>query len=236
MPPKGIAQASTPPTIALLVRRDTRATSRAVCKGSLPCSNCAFLIARGHDNTLCSVAGRTFTQCRDTFTRRIITDDELKQYFHFTTATNETWLFSNPVCQSVDFKKKDILDAIEDDDDIDWKHNPFDVDSVDGSEEMSQITFEGSPQLQAKLKALVREFIDVFATKVRREPAAVEPMKIVVDEDKWRLLCNRAPPRKHSEEKQKEIRKQVDVLLELRVIKESRAYSRSGASPLTLFD
>ena len=50
-------------------------------------------------------------------------------------------------------KKKDIFDPIEDDDDIDWKHNPFDVDSVDGSEEipeqlMSQITFEGSPQLQ----------------------------------------------------------------------------------------
>ena len=36
---------------------------------------------------------------------------------------------------------------------------------------MSQITYEGSPQLQTKLKALVREFIDVFATKVRREPA-----------------------------------------------------------------
>ena len=48
-------------------------------------------------------------------------------------------------------------------------------------------------------------------------------MKIVIDEDKWRLSCNRAPPRKHSEEKQKEIRKQVDVLLELGVIKESRA-------------
>ena len=125
-------------------------------------------------------------------------------------------------------KKKDILDHIEGDDNIDWKHNPFDIDSVDSSEKtpdqlMSQITFEGSPQLQAKLKALVREFIDVFATKVRREPAAVEPMKIVIDEVKWRLPCNRAPPRKHSEEKQKEIRKQVDVLLELGVIKESRA-------------
>ena len=32
-------------------------------------------------------------------------------------------------------KKKDIFDPIEDDDDIDWKHNPFDVDSVAGSEE-----------------------------------------------------------------------------------------------------
>ncbi len=99
------------------------------------------------------------------------------------------------------------ISSIQDDDDIDWKHNPFDVDSVEGPEEdpeqlMSKITFEGSPQLQTRLKALVREFIDVFATKVSREPAAVEPMKIVIDEDKWRLPCNRAPPRKHSEEKQ----------------------------------
>ena len=97
---------------------------------------------------------------------------------------------------------KDILDPIEDDDDIDWKHNPFDVDSVDDSEETpeqlkSQIIFEGSPQLQAKLKALVREFIDAFATKVRKEPAALEPMKIVIYEDKWQLPCNRAPPRRH---------------------------------------
>jgi hypothetical protein len=170
----------------------------------MPCNNCAFLIARGHNNTLCSVAGRRNTpQCRDTFPHRMFTDNEL-------------------------IKKKDIFDPIEDDDDIDWKYNRFDVDSIDVVIEtpeqlMSQITFEGLPQLQTKLKALVLEFIDVFATKVRREPAAVGPMKIVIDEDKWRLPCNRAPPRKHSEEKQKEIRKQVDALLELGVIKESQA-------------
>ena len=75
-------------------------------------------------------------------------------------------------------KKKDIFDPIEDDDDIDWKHNPFDVNSIDNRDDtpeqlMSQITFEGSPQLQAKLQALDLEFIDVFATKVRREPTAV---------------------------------------------------------------
>ena len=125
-------------------------------------------------------------QRRDTFAHRMFTDNEL-------------------------IKKKDIFDSIEDDDGIDWKHNPFDVDSINEMGEtpeqlMSQITFEGSPQLQTKLKALVLEFIDVFATRVCRERAAVELMKIVIDEDKWRLPCNRAPPRKHSEEKQREIR------------------------------
>ena len=52
-------------------------------------------------------------------------------------------------------KKKDIFDPIEDDDDIDWKQNPFDVNSIDDRDDtpeqlMSQITFDGSPQLQAK--------------------------------------------------------------------------------------
>jgi len=94
---------------------------------------------------LCSRASNT-PQCRNAFPHRMFTDDEL-------------------------IKKKVIFNPIEDDDDIDWKHNPFAI-------------------------------------------AAVDPMKIVIDEDKWRLPCNRAPPRKHSQEKQKEIRKQVDVLLE----------------------
>jgi len=122
-PPQGYSQSSTPSTVALLVRRDTKATSRALCKGSMPCNNCAFLIARGHGNTLCSVAGRPNTpQCRDTFPHRMFTDDEL-------------------------IKKKDIFDIIEDDDNIDWKYNPFDVDSVEGSEEdpeqlLSKITTE----------------------------------------------------------------------------------------------
>ncbi len=111
VPPQGNSQSSTPSTVALLVRRDTTATSRALRKGSVPCDNCAFLIARGHGNTLCSVTGRPNTpQCRDTFPHRMFTDDEL-------------------------IKKKVILDLIRDDDDIDWKHNPFDVDSVEGSEE-----------------------------------------------------------------------------------------------------
>ena len=88
-------------------------------------------------------------QRKDPFTHKMFTDDEL-------------------------IKKKDIFDPIEDDDDIDWKYNPSDVDLIDEAVEspeqlMSQITFEGSPQLQKRLKALVLEFIDVFATKVHRE-------------------------------------------------------------------
>jgi hypothetical protein len=51
----------------------------------------------------------TLLRVETPFLHRMVTDDEL-------------------------IKKKNIFDPIEDDDDIDWKHNPFDVDSVDGME------------------------------------------------------------------------------------------------------
>ena len=35
-----------------------------------------------------------------------------------------------PISEAELIKKRDILDALEDDDDIDWKHNPFDVDFI----------------------------------------------------------------------------------------------------------
>ena len=62
---------------------------------------------------LCGRAPNT-PQCRDAFPHRMFTDDEL-------------------------IKKKGIFDPIEDDDDIDWKHNPFDVDSIDVSDHVRRI-------------------------------------------------------------------------------------------------
>ena len=129
----------------------------------------------GYDHTLCSIAGRPHTpQQRVSQSHPTIREEDL-------------------------IKKSELLDPLVDDDDIEWKKNPFDVDHLSESGEtpeelMAMITFEGSPQLQSRLKSLVLEFIDVFATKVRKVPADVEPMKIVVDQEKWRLPCNRAAP------------------------------------------
>ena len=47
-------------------------------------------------------------------------------------------------------------------------------------------------------------------------------MTIDVDRAKWAASRNRLPPRRHSEEKQRAIRSQVDALLRLGVIEESR--------------
>ena len=151
-------------------------TNVAVCRRASSCKTCADLIAMSYDNTLCSLAGQ----------------HEMRDH--------------PPISEVELIKKRDILESLEDGDDTDWKHNPFDVDFIDDEREspeqlMSKITFKGSPQLQTRLRALVREFIDVFATKVGREPATVEPMKIVINEDKWRLVDTRKKSRKRSESK-----------------------------------
>ena len=64
-------------------------------------------------------------------------------------------------------KEKDFLDPLDDDDDVEWKADPFDADSLDGfietpEELMSKITFKGSPQLQSRLKGKVT--IDLVST------------------------------------------------------------------------
>ena len=101
--------------------------------------------------------------------------------------------------------KSELLGTLEDDDDIDWKPNPFDIrlDVVQPKTPdklLALIQFEGSPVFQEKLRSLCSEFIDVFSTSVRSRHANVEPMEIVVDRLKWRHPSHRLPPRRHSSE------------------------------------
>ena len=88
----------------------------------------------GYDNALCSLAGRPHTPRQ-------------REYRNHP-AISETDLI----------KKRDILDPLEDDDGIDWKYYPFDVDLIYDEREspeqlMPKITFKRSPHLQTKLRA-----------------------------------------------------------------------------------
>jgi len=96
-----------------LVRPDVigPATIVAVCWGASPCKTFVDLIAMGYDNTLCSLAGRPHTP-----RQREIRDHP-------------------PISEAELIKKRDIFDPLEDDDDIDSKHNHFDVDFIDDEKE-----------------------------------------------------------------------------------------------------
>jgi len=90
-----------------------------------------------------------------------------------------------------------LLDAMEDDDDIEWPEKPFnrphrpELESPDKL--LAMIQFEGTTALQQALRALCREFIDIFSTAVRPLPAKVMSMIIDIDRSKWELPCNRLP-------------------------------------------
>ena len=183
------------------------------CISAISCATCPAFAA-GYDTTLCSL---TLEE----------TDHPLVQQEQprpLAASFADPWSSEG----SHLIAKSELLGTLEDDDDIDWKPNPFDIrpDAVNPEtpdELLALIQFEGSPDFQEKLRSLCREFIDVFSTSVRSRPANVEPMEIVVDRLKWRHPAHRLPPRRHSSEKQAVIRTQTEALLKLGVIEESRA-------------
>ena len=84
-------------------------TKVAACRGASPCKVFVALIAMGYDNTRCSLAGRPHTP----------RPREIRDH--------------SPISEAELVKKRGIyiFDPLEDDDDIDWKRNPFDVDFID---------------------------------------------------------------------------------------------------------
>jgi len=67
-----------------------------------------------------------------------------------------------------------LLDAMEDDDDIEWPEDPFDrpqrVEPESPDELLAMIQFEGKPALQQALRALCREFKDIFPQRYDHFP------------------------------------------------------------------
>ena len=87
----------------------------------------------------------------------------------------------DPIDESALIERSHLLDAIADDDDIEWKTDPFEMRPESANPEtpdeiIAMITFEGSPELQEQLRSLCREYIDIFSTSVRFLPAQVDPI------------------------------------------------------------
>ena len=202
------------PYLSQSVRPVTPST-KASCVGAQPCVTCTPFVAQGYDNTLCSLTVPRFDRPRVPHERRRMP--------HADPFANQP-----PIEGANLIDKSEVLDPLADDDDIDWKENPFEIRPERAGPEspdelLAMIQFAGPPEFQEKLRSLCREFIDVFSTSVRSLSAKVEPMVIDIDRAKWEAPRNRLPPRNHSAEKQLAIRTQIDALLRLGVIEESRA-------------
>jgi len=83
------------------------------------------------------------------------------------------------------------------------------------------------------MRTICLNYKHCFSTSVRPQPAAVAPLKIDVNLEKWEVPRNSGPPRVQSDVKQQEIKQQIDKLLLLGVIQPSQSpyYSHPHLTP-----
>jgi hypothetical protein len=74
----------------------------------------------------------------------------------------------------------------------------------------------GLTDFQSAIKQLCLDFADIFCRELKSEPARVEPLKVDIDWDKWRIPKNGGPPRPQSTEK-------IERMLELDLIEPSKS-------------
>ena len=84
-----------------------------------------------------------------------------------------------------------------------------------GIKRLRRHLLSGPEELQAKTKLLIEEYKDIFCDKLNKVPAKLQPMTLTVDNAKWDSKRNRLPPRPMSTAKQKEIKNQVEQMLDL---------------------
>ena len=82
---------------------------------------------------------------------------------------------------------------------------------------------QGPPTLQAELKELLQRYIGLLQAEVSKKPAVVPPMMLNVDEKRWTLpKHNKGRCRPQSQQKNAEIDRQVNLMIQMGVIRECR--------------
>ena len=88
---------------------------------------------------------------------------------------------------------------------------------------LSLIRFSGDEDLQSRLRTLCTEFSDVFSNDLPKEPANIPPFNLIVDNLKWNVGKNRAPPRSQSAVKQTVLFKTLQILISQGIVEKSQS-------------
>ena len=95
------------------------------------------------------------------------------------------------------------------------------------AEEEEEITLPDLRHLQneqrERVEGLLKDFKDLFKTRVGKEGAKVTPFQLMVNQLGWKVSRNRGRPRRMSHSCEIEMRRQIDLLQLLGVIRPSRA-------------
>ena len=128
------------------------------------------------------------------------------------TVTQTSRILASLVLESEQLSRTPLYD----DDDID--HDKTDTfkpwsSRSSNTDILSLIHFSGDEDLQSRLRTLCSEFSDIFSKDLPKEPANIPPFNLIVDNLKWRVGKNRAPPRTQSAVKQTELFKTLQTLI-----------------------
>ena len=127
---------------------------------------------------------------------------------------------------TIRISKDQILDPISNDDYIEYdkKPVPWEEKNENKLDRVSVIyAADANPEDKKIIENLVNDFADIFNKNLNKEPAKLDPMVLDVDKEKWCKESNSKPPRPQSQLKRDEIKRQVDKMLELGLIRPSQA-------------
>jgi len=99
-----------------------------------------------------------------------------------------------------------------------------------GTENLTEV--HGSPEFKAALFALCREFSDVFSRELTSEPADLPPLDVAIDKQKWEVPKHQGRARPTSASNQHELRRQLDILQNIKVIEANVGVKASYAQVL----
>ena len=91
------------------------------------------------------------------------------------------------------------------------------------SDPIASLHIAGDEDLQAKIRSLCLDFVDIFSNELPSAPARIPTFDLVVDDSKWHTPRNRAPPRPQSTSNHADIVRQIKVLEEQGVIEKSQS-------------
>jgi len=131
-------------------------------------------------------------------------------------------------------KKEDLLDPIVDNDYIEYKHDmPWEMFLKKQNSACTENNINTPALISTKedikiedrerVQILVDEYKDIFSSTLKDEAAQLDPLILKVNEDLWNNRENARPARPQSEVKRREIKLQVDAMLEMGIIRPSQS-------------
>ena len=105
---------------------------------------------------------------------------------------------------------------------------------IEEDNEYTKVFVSGSPQLQEKIRKLIAEFKDIFRSTVQSEPSpAFQPFELTVNPDLWERSSNATPARPTGREREQELYRMMDIMLNKGLIEDcyDAFYSHAFLTP-----